>query len=151
MKTILVGSTYFFKNIEGFHSKDTDRVILVDNPQGFNFVRQTSGSGSCLYEWKRMSADEFVDFTLNSKLPMSVGKFLVKEFCDEINFTISHLKKLAPQFDKLDDKHKYEKVLFDSILSNNSWELTNEQLQAAYEEYKKYRSNKEDTKNEEAK
>lgn len=139
MKAITVGSTYFFKNIEGFESKDVDRVVLVDNPQGFNYVRQTSGSGTRLFEWKRMSADEFVDFTLNSKLPMSVGKFLVKEFCDEIGFTISHLKKLAPQFDKLNDKYKYEKVLFDSILSNNSWELTNEQLNSAYEEYKKYR------------
>ena len=140
MKTILVGSTYFFKNIEEFKSKDIDRVVLVDNPQGFNFVRQTSGSGSCLYEWKRMSADEFVDFTLNSKLPMSVGKFLVKEFCEEIGFTIEHLKQLAPQFDKLDDKHKYEKVIFEAIISNNSWTLTDEQLQTAYEEYKKYRN-----------
>ncbi len=151
MKTILVGSTYFFKNIEGFKSKDIDRVVLIDNPVGFKNVRQTSGSGSCLFEWRRMSADEFVDFTLNSKLPMSVGKFLVKEFCDQVGFTIEHLKQLAPQFDKLDDKHKYEKILFDSILSNNSWTLTDEQLQAAYEEYKQYRSNKEDTKNEEAK
>ena len=139
MKTILVGSTYFFKNIEGFKSKDTDRVVLVDNPVGFKNVRQTSGSGSCLFEWKRMSADEFVTFTLNSKLPMSVGKFLVKEFCDEIGFTISHLKKLAPQFDKLDDKHRYEKIIFDSIIINNSWTLTDEQLNSAYEEYKKYR------------
>ena len=139
MKTIIVGSTYFFKNIEGFESKDTDRVVLVDNPQGFNYVRQTSGSGSCLFEWKRMSADEFVTFTLNSKLPMSVGKFLVKEFCDEIGFTISHLKQLAPQFDKLDDKHRYEKIIFDSIIINNSWTLTDEQLNSAYEEYKKYR------------
>lgn len=150
MKTIIVGSTYFFKNIEGFKSKDIDRVVLVDNPVGFKNVRQTSGSGSCLFEWRRMSADEFVSFTLNSKLPMSVGKFLVKEFCDEIGFTIEHLKKLAPQFDKLDDKHKYEKVLFDSILSNNSWQLTDEQLQAAYDMYKQYSSNKEET-NKEAK
>ena len=140
MKAIIVGSIYFFKNIEGFKSKDIDRIILIDNPQGFNFVRQTSGSGSCLYEWKRMSADEFVTFTLNSKLPMSVGKFLVKEFCDEIGFTISHLKQLAPQFDKLDDKHKYEKVIFEAIISNNSWTLTDEQLNNAYEEYKKYRN-----------
>ena len=150
MKTILVGSTYFFKNIEGFKSKDIDRVVLIDNPVGFKNVRQTSGSGSCLFEWRRMSADEFVEFTLNSKLPMSVGKFLVKEFCDQVGFTIEHLKKLAPQFDKLDDKHKYEKVLFDSILANNSWQLTDEQLQAAYDMYKQYRSNKEET-NKEAK
>ena len=139
MKTIIVGSTYFFKDIEGFKSKDIDRVVLVDNPNGFNYVRQTSGSGSCLYEWKRMNADEFVDFTLKSNIPMSVGKFLVKEFCEEIGFTITHLIKLAPQFNKLDDKHTYEKIIYDAIISNNSWTLTEEQLTSAYEEYKKYR------------
>lgn len=141
-KTILVGSTYFFKDIKGFKSKDKDRVVLIDEPQGFEYVRQTSGSGSCLYEWKRMSADDFVEFTLKSQLPMSVGKFLVKEFCDSIGFTISHLKKLAPQFEKLDDKHKYEKVIYNAIISNNSWTLTEEQLNNAYEEYKKYRVDK---------
>ncbi len=139
MKTIIVGSTYFFKDIEGFKSKDIDRVVLTDNPVGFKDTRQTSGIGSCLFEWRKMTADEFVEFTLASKLPMSVGKFLVKEFCDEIGFTIKHLKKLAPQFNKLDDKHKYEKVIFDSIIENDSWELTDEQINNAYEEYKKYR------------
>lgn len=139
MKTIIVGSTYFFKNFEDFHSKDIDRVVLIDNPIGFNYVRQTSGSGSCLYEWKRMSADDFVNFTLKSNLPMSIGKFLVKEFCDQINFTISYLKKLAPVVAKLDDKHKYEKIIYDAIIKNGSWTLTDEQLNSAYKVYKEYR------------
>lgn len=139
MKTILVGSTYFFAGIEGFKSKDIDRVVLIDNPAGFTNIRQTSGNGFCLYEWRRMSADEFVELTLNSTLPMSVGKFLVKEFCAAIGFSIQHLKKLAPQFEKLDNKHKYEKIIFESIIKNNSWDLTSEQINAAYSEYKKYR------------
>lgn len=140
MKTILVGSTYFFKKIEGFKSKDTDRVVLIDNPIGFNYVRQTSGVGSCFYEWKRMSADEFVSFTLSSKIPMSVGKFLVKEFCDEIGFTINHLKKISSQFDKLDNKHKYEKTIYEAIIKNKSWDLTDEQINSAYEVYKEARA-----------
>lgn len=139
MKTILVGSTYFFKDIEGFKSKDIDRVVLVDNPIGFKNVRQTSGLGSCLFEWRKMSADEFVEFTLNSKISMSVGKFLIPEFCEVIGFTISHLKKLEPQFAKLEDRHKYEKVIFDSYIQNNKFKLTKTQLNKAYEEYKKER------------
>lgn len=142
MNTFLVGSTYFFKNIEGFKSKDIDKVVLVDNPIGFKNVRQTSGCGTCLFEWRRMTADEFVEFTLNTKLPMSVGKFLVKEFCEEIGFTFSHLKKLAPVIEKLDKKHEYEKIIFMSIIENNSWVLTEEQLEKAYEEYKSAREEK---------
>jgi hypothetical protein len=139
MKIIIVGSAYFFKNIEGFRSKDVDRVILVDNPVGFNYVRQTSGSGSCLFEWRKMSADDFVDFTLKSKVPMSIGKFLVKEFCDEIGFTIDHLKQLASVVDRLDDKHKYEKIIYEAIIKNDSWELTEEQLNDAYSVYQEHR------------
>lgn len=139
MKAILVGSKRFFDGIDGFNSKDVDKVVLVENPIGFKYVRQTSGSGSCLFEWKKMSAEEFVEFTINSKLPMSVGKFLVPEFCEEIGFTIKHLKQLEPQFSKLDDKHKYEKIIFDSYIKNNSFTLTDEQKMAAYEEYRRER------------
>lgn len=141
MKSILVGSTYFFKGLEGFKSKDTDRIILVDNPVGFKNVRQTTGSGACLFEWRKMTSDEFVEFTLQTKLPMSVGKFLVPEFCEAIGFTIKHLKKLKPVFKKLDDKHKYEKVIYESYIENGDFTLTEEQRLKAYEVYKKYREN----------
>ena len=139
MKTFLVGSTYFFNGLEGFKSKDKDRVVLVENPKGFTHCRQTSGAGSCLFEWKKMTADEFVAYTLNTKLPMSVGKFLVKEFCEEIGFTLNHLKQLKPIFDKLDDKHKYEKIIYEAYIGNGSYSLTEAQKLEAFEEYKKLR------------
>lgn len=139
MKTIIVGSKAFFNDIKDFKSKDTDRVVLVDNPVGFKFVRQTSGRGKCLFEWKRMSAEQFLEYTLKTKLPMSVGKFLVKEFCDEIGFTFEHLKQLAPIFEKLDEKHQYEKVIFEAYMENGDFTLTEEQRLKAYENYKKVR------------
>lgn len=138
-KTFLVGSTYFFKNIKDFKSKDIDRVILIDNPVGFKFVRQTSGCGSCLFEWKRMSAEQFLKHTLKTQLPMSVGKFLVKEFCDEIGFTFEQLKQLAPIFEKLDERHQYEKIIFDAYMKNGEYKLTEYQLNKAYGNYKKVR------------
>lgn len=139
MKTIIVGSKAFFNDIKDFKSKDTDRVVLVDNPVGFKFVRQTSGSGKCLFEWKRMSAEQFLEYTLKTRLPMSVGKFLVKEFCDEIGFTFEHLKQLAPIFEKLDEKHQYEKMIFEAYMENGDFTLTEEQRLKAYENYKKVR------------
>lgn len=135
---ILVGSNYFFKNIKGFHSKDTDYATLIDNPIGFNYVRQTSGK-FCLFEWKRMPPEEFISYTLNKGPTMQIGKFLIPEFNNEIGFTIEHLKQLAPLIEKLDDKHKYEKIIFNSYIENNSFTLTEEQRLKAYEEYKKYR------------
>lgn len=139
MKKILAGSSYFFKEIPEFKSKDTDWVVLTDHPVGFRSVRQTSGLEHCLFEWRKMSADEFVEYTLNTKLPMSAGKFLIPEFNSEIGFTLEHLKKLEPIFNKMDIRHKYEKVIFDSYIENNGFYLTEEQRLKAYEIYKEAR------------
>ena len=51
----------------------------------------------------------------------------------------SELHKLALLFEKIDEKHTYEKVIFDSYMENNSYNLTQEQLDLAYLEYKKAR------------
>lgn len=138
-KLYLTGSVYFFSNIDGFKSKDTDRIVLIEKPNGFNYVKQTSSSSSCLFEWKKMSANEFLNYHLKTTIPMSVIKFLNKEFCEDIGFTINHLKELKPVFEQLDDKHKYAKIIFNAYIKNNSFTLTDEQRQLAYEEYKKYR------------
>ena len=86
-----------------------------------------------------MSPEEFISYALNKGPTMQIGKFLIPEFNNEIGFTIEHLKQLVPLIEKLDDKHKYEKIIFDSYIENNSFTLTEEQRLKAYEEYKKYR------------
>ena len=88
-----------------------------------------------------MHAKRFIDTTLRRNIPMEIGKFLVPEFNKEIGFTIEHLKQLEPLVNKLNDDHKYEKIIYDAYLSNNDFYLTDEQLQDAYNEYLKYRSN----------
>ena len=55
---------------------------------------------------------------------MRVGKFIVPEFCEYIGFEIKDYELLKPIFDKLDDKHKYEKVIMESYIENNSFTLT---------------------------
>lgn len=71
---------------------------------------------------------------------MRVGKFLVPEFCEYIGFTIDDLKLFEDLFDKLDDKHKYEKCIYDSYMKNKCFNLTEEQKNECYEIYKKYRN-----------
>ena len=139
-RKILVGSRYFFKDIEGFNSKDVDYLILDYKPKGYKTQYQITGKGQCLFRWRRMSVDEYISLALETKLPMEVGKFLVKEVAYTIGMKIYDLKKLAPVFDKLDDKHLYEKVIFESYINNNGFYLTEAQRLRAYEEYKKYRS-----------
>ena len=76
---------------------------------------------------------------LMSKSGMVIGKFLVLEFINELNMTIEDLKTLKPLIERLDEKHLYEKVIYDSYIQNNDFYLTQEQLDEAYKIYKLYR------------
>lgn len=133
-----VGSTYFFSEYPDFRPSDIDEVEFEEHPRLYKNVmqfRKKDGS-RCYYKWRKMSADEFVEYTLNSKLPMEIGKFLIPEVADFLGFTIAHLKALAPIAEKLDDKHSYEKIIYDSYIENNGFYLTQEQRDRAYAEYK---------------
>lgn len=138
-KKFLVGSRYFFNNIEGFSSKDEDMLELVLIPRDFRDMMQIHGKGHCCFRWRRMSPQEFIRITKHSKCPMTIGKFLVPEFNKEIGFTIEHLKQLESLVNQLDEKHLYEKVIYEAYIANNDFYLTEEQLLNAYNEYKKYR------------
>ena len=132
-----VGSQAFFSQYPDFQPSDIDEVEFEDEPKLFkNFMQfRKKDNTRCLFIWRKMSADEFVEYTLNSKLPMELGKFLVPEVAEYLGFTIEHLKKLEPVVDRLDDKHKYEKIIYDSYISNNDFYLTQEQRDSAYKEY----------------
>lgn len=136
-----VGSTYFFNEYPDFTPNDIDEVEFEEHPKLYKNVMQfrKKDKSRCYYKWRKMSADEFVKYTLNTKLPMELGKFLVPEVVDYLGFTITHLKALAPIADKLDDKHSYEKVIYNSYIENNGFYLTQEQRDKAYAEYLKSR------------
>lgn len=70
---------------------------------------------------------------------MCLGKFLIPEFNEKFGITIEDLKGLSSLLDRLDDKHLYEKIIYDAYIENNDFSLTDEQRQNAYNEYKKYR------------
>lgn len=136
---MLVGSNVFFKDIEGFTSKDTDILEFVDNPTNFKNVRQFKFPDKCVFQWRKMSIDELIDITLSRNFPMEIGKFLVPEFIKEFELSINDLKRLEPIISKLDDKHKYEEVIYNSYIENNAFYLTDKQLKNAYEIYLKYK------------
>lgn len=86
-----------------------------------------------------MTPQGFIDYALLHGPAMQLGKFLVPEFVNEIGMTIEDLKQLEPLAKALDTKHQYEKIIYDAYIENNKFELTEEQLNAAYSEYKKER------------
>lgn len=137
---ILVGSSYFFKKYPDFKSKDIDYVKIVDNPIGFKKVRQISIIGKCIFEWKRLPPEEYIRYSLVCSCPMSIGKFFVPEFANEIGFTVEHLKQLEPIINNLDDKHKYYKPIYDSYIKNNGFILEDSYRDEAYRLYKEART-----------
>lgn len=136
---MLVGSNVFFKDIDGFNSKDVDILELIDNPIGFKNNRWIKFPHKDVFQWRRMPIKEFIEITLSNNIPLEIGKFLVPEFIKEFNLSINDLKKLQPLIENLDDKHKYESVIYYSYLQNNDFYLTDEQLIEAYKIYIKYR------------
>lgn len=136
---MLVGSNVFFKDIKGFKSKDTDILELVDNPTDFKYLRQFRFKDKCVFQWRNMPVDEFIDAELLMNVPMSVCKFLCPEFIKLKGLTIEQLKRLQPLVDNMDEKHMYLKTIYDFYIANNDFTLTDEQLNDAYNIYLKYR------------
>ncbi len=141
-KRFTIGSRAFFTGMEGFAPSDTDILILEDEPNGYKVVRQLHFANNCEYRWKRMSAEEFINYALTKGPAMQLGKFLVPAFAEEIGLTIGQLEQLQPLVDKLDAKHKYEACIYAAYLENGSFTLSETQRKAAYEAYKAARLEK---------
>lgn len=140
---ISCGSNYFFKDIKGFKPKDIDEIEIIDKGKHFKYLQQMTNSSNCLFKVIHRPKQELIDFHLNSSItPMSVGKFLIPEFNTEFGITIEDIKQLKPLIEKLDDKHKYEEVIFNAYIENNDFVLTDEQRNNAYKIYKQYRPSK---------
>ena len=116
MNKFLIGSQYFFSSYPDFKSKDNDELEIIDTNE-FKQMLQITGQGRCLFQLKRQaSKDAYLDWALKSELGMVIGKFLIPEFNNAIGLSIKDLPKLQPLIAKLDEKHKYEEIIFNSYL-----------------------------------
>ena len=135
---ILMGSNYFFSQYKDFKSTDIDKIDII-NTSDFKDKRIIRGQGKDYIFLKRKPKEQLIQDALNSNLAMVVGKFLIPEFNKQIGFTIEDLPKVQPLIDRLDDKHLYEKIIYDAYLENKEFILTQEQRDAAYASYKESR------------
>ena len=140
IKTIIVGSRAFFDGMEDFQPKDKDVLCIMDNwciPET-DIMRMHLKGDDVIFS-KNMSKQEWIEDTLYKNIPMRAGKFLVPEFVKYIGFTIDDLKQLKKLFNNMDEKHTYEKIIYDSYMQNGKFELTDSQRLSAYNEYEKTR------------
>ena len=139
IKEFRIGSAVFFECYDDYTSKDIDLLNLTDRALFGNHMMNMKLKERDIFFMPLENKDIMIYKTLTSGVPMRVGKFLVKEFADYIGLTIEDLKRLEPLFNQLDDKHKYEKIIYDAYVENNSFTLTEEQRKNAYNEYKRER------------
>lgn len=140
-KTIRIGSSVFFSKFTDYKIKDIDEMViqnkwLPDRICVLNFKKDNKD----VFIWSPLSKEEFIKDTIDSNVAMRVGKFIIPEFCNYIGFEISEYEKLKDVFDNLDEKHRYEIIIRDAYIENNSFTLTDEQRMEAYQEYKKERN-----------
>lgn len=146
MDKILCGSAYFFNKFEDYKAPDIDEIVLVDEGNGYEYMRQISSNGHCTFNIVRRPKEELIGYVLNNpKVPsMVINRFLIPEFNREFGITIGDLYQLRPLVDSLDEYHVYLKTIYEAYIENGSFTLIDSQLERAYEVYKAAREEKED-------
>lgn len=144
-KRITVGSKAFFGGMPDFQNKHEDILILSDTPNGFVNYRQSYVSERYKIEWAAKPKAEFLAYAMREKANgLEFGKFIVPDFAAEIGLTIDELKTLYGFYEnRIDETHKYQKVIYQAYVDNNAFTLTEEQRSAAYEAYKEARTDAE--------
>lgn len=139
IKKFTVGSKAFFDGMPGYKPHDTDILCIMDvwDVEGTDILNMKLNREDVFFT-RNMSKEEFIQNAFEEH-PMRIGKFMVPEFAEYIGFTISDLKRLKPILNKMDDKHKYYVVIYNSYLKNKTFKLTEEQRQIAFDTYKKER------------
>ena len=140
LKKILCGSSVFFNKFDDYKYKDIDWIVFVDHlPQNKLTWRIKIKDDDLMMYNINTTKQQFIDMIFDTNIPLKLGKFLIPEFNEFIKFTINDLKIFDKLINKVDNLHKYQKIIYDSYIQNNSFTLTDDQLNLAYLEYKKYR------------
>lgn len=143
IKRILVGSRAFFRDIPGFSSKDSDYVEFIEKSKLVkHFCQVQDMNGFDVFQVVKEPIEDMIAWNVEHLNPMAAGKFLVPEFSREVGFLPEMLEKIKPMIDKLDEKHGYEKIIYEAYLENGEFILTPEQKEKAYNEYRRVRDEK---------
>ena len=145
MKTIQAGSRAFFSGMEGFTPKDNDVVVICEEGEhsGFlvkRFFRGDDGK-TCQFHIARVPKQRLISWEVRRAQAMSLGHYLLTDFCQEFGITMADLEQLRPLRQRIDIRHEYVGMIYDYYLENGAMTLTDEQRMVVYEEYKRERIN----------
>ena len=137
-KRFKIGSQVFFSGYPDYVSHDKDYVEFQDNPTFYKTFANAKEKYNDIFYYRSMSKKEFIDCELKHCIntPMAAGKFLSPELAEYMNITIDDLKLFQSAFDNIDERHTYEKVIYNAYIENNAFILTDEQRNEAYKLYK---------------
>ena len=139
-----VGSRAFFEGYSDFNSHDSDYVLIENKPELYKTFAVIRTKDSDYFCYREMNKDEFLKFELEhcskNKSEMAAGKLLTPELISYYNITLNDLKPFEMFINNFDNKHKYEKIIYNAYIENGDLFLTKSQLDDAYKEYKKYRN-----------
>ena len=140
-KRIPIGSQAFFSEYEDYKSHDRDFIEFQDEPTEFRKFLIVRENGDEIFYYKTMPKEEFLQSELKhiKRIPMAAGKFLVPEVAEFLGLTIEDLKLFEDAFNRIDEKHLYEKKIYDFYVENGDFTLTQEQRDKAYQIYKEKR------------
>lgn len=141
-KRIPIGSQVFFTQYEDFEPLDRDFVEFQDNPTDYHRFKAVRKNGEEVFYYKTMPKEEFIEAELKHcrGFSMVAGKFLVPELVEFIGLTIDDLKLFERAFTHMDEKHKYEELIYAYYIENNDFSLTDEQRDKVYQLYKEKRN-----------
>ena len=137
-----VGSNVFFNGLEGFTPKDQDALYIMDSWISKNATQlrmRVDNIDKILAP--KLTKKQYIDDCLHSDTTMRMGKFFVPAFAEYIGLEVEDLKVFEKYLDILPDNHKYYKKIYEAYMENGNFTMTDEQRNAAFEEYKKYRKN----------
>lgn len=140
-KKIEIGSRVFFKNFPGYVEKDHDYLVLCEKEliPGKLIINMRKGKDDVFFMWncgKEEILKQHAEFKFS---PMASAKFIVPEVNRELNINLEDLKCLGEVMKKMDDKHTYISMIYYFYLENEKMELTSEQLEEAWKDYKEKR------------
>ena len=145
IKRFLIGSKAIFSGYKDFENYTTDTDILIidgdENPE-YGFMTQDYDNDEDIHYiiWKNLSKDDLLLYhRYNCYEGTFIQKFLCPEYAEYFDLTIDELKSMSRLFNYMDDRHSYEKFVYDAYIENNGFYMTEEQKAAAYEEYKRKR------------
>lgn len=138
----LIGSRSWFEGKEGFNPHDIDYISFVDKSDDLNFTWKETyfHDGIDDFTYVKYPPEKMLEMCLRLKDFILAGAFLHEEIANLFNISIEQLPLLRPIIEisihkKNLKKHDYVLMILDFIVQNNSWDLTPEQLDQAYQNY----------------